>query len=503
MLNPDTNPIFRRLTWRERERKTPILRFTVLTLAVLTVVGLMWLHILGYPERFFGIIPALMCMAGLFLVTIIVSVTTAVVKRETRAQSYQLLYMTNLSSLRMVWGTFQGMVVRLRLWLALLVWAGSVALTVVTVDAAAEQQRDGFAFPPLAPRQLPPPGDVAFYALVSVAVLTLVALFVVSFAVRNGFRHVDMAWGTLQASSISSVLVIVAGTISALLMVSLTSPLWFVLVGLGLAAIVLAGAALAAHWEITRLYALEAMTAAMLFFLMLWGVLTVLIAVGVQNSSGRFFLFLLFYGFSVQLLAGWLRMLRAHAIAMVLSVHNVTHVTLIFVTTIPTAPVVATREMVLLPQVTALGLGVWALFAALTVIGVLVRQFGLVALRIMWVHLLTYSLVQLVLWVVVMELVVHLQYWVLFYLLLLPLLVGYGLTVYLQRTRHEAIVALVLLLLNLLLLPLPLVANNRDPDLFGNFLYSFILWTLLSFLYTLVLHNMRRALPDVWKDPVA
>lgn len=135
MLANYRNPIFLRLIASE----SPSLkwRWQLLTLAVMTVVGGIWLALIDYPRVVMNAIPWFALFGALMLAMLLTTLISTLIQRSTREEAYPLLFLTNIGRERVVWGHALGIAWRLRIWITFYVWLfwlGGFFLSLNTYD---------------------------------------------------------------------------------------------------------------------------------------------------------------------------------------------------------------------------------------------------------------------------------------------------------------------------------------------------------------------------------
>lgn len=502
------NPIYQHMTRRLRQQRTPCLGLTVLGLLVLTSAGLSWLHILDYAPATLMTLASLFCFAGLFIAALSISVTMTVVRRETRAEGYQLLYLTNIAEARMIWGMLRGMALRLRVWLALLIWVGTAGLTAVTTQLAMEENASNARlFPEFI---LPPAHDVAFFAIINSSIMVLMTSFILTTAVRNGFQRTELAWGTLRTLVVGMLVLAFVSVISSALMIGLTegSLLWFFATGVVLGCTVAIVAARAQQWRILPRYALEQLADNLLVVQLLWGILVVVVSfvstadTDLQAGRAQPLTFALFYVTLSFLVSGWLRLFGQRRLAIVQTLHALVLGVVLYFDALSIQ--VASAGFL---NTLALGMAIWVVVALLGGVGVLLNILHAETAHVLLWQVLLFGVLAPVLWLLCAVLLTfnddNQTIAALLQVLLIAFIGGYGLTVMRKHGELDGVTALTLLLLHLYLLPVPLLiwVSASGPAITGIGL-SGMLWGLVLLPYSLTMRTVYGTLRHVWRHPI-
>lgn len=126
------NPIQRRLILSDTSDTTLV---QVLALFIVATVGCLLGGVaFGWPAFYFEVLLYATCPAALILLMLVVTVVATLTRRETSGEPFALLYMTNIRPHRVVWGLVLGLMYRLRVYLALMIWLGTVSAFLMSVS---------------------------------------------------------------------------------------------------------------------------------------------------------------------------------------------------------------------------------------------------------------------------------------------------------------------------------------------------------------------------------
>lgn len=126
------NPIQRRLIQADPSDVTLV---QVLAWFIVATVGVLLSGVVfRWPAFFFTVLVYATCPAAVILLMLVVVVVATLTKRETAGEPFQLLFMTNISAYRVVWGIVLGLAYRLRGYLALMIWLGTVSALLMAIS---------------------------------------------------------------------------------------------------------------------------------------------------------------------------------------------------------------------------------------------------------------------------------------------------------------------------------------------------------------------------------
>ena len=290
----NTNPIFRHMAGRQKDRRWP-LWIWFLGVMVLSVVMLMWVHIVDYDSDVLRTVATVLCLPTILMMMLISTVVVTVITREKNADAYELLYMTNIPTWKVVWGYFGAMIVRLRMWGILFVWSLSTILIMIAYNNAIES--GGFYF--RVNRILPPLKETLnfflVYPLFAVGIFMLGMSGSVFEAMRQRPRRLSAGGFVAPVFSLA----VFGGILGAMLMgfLSLIDHVGWLLIVLGLIVVFnLIIIFLAKRWRIYWRYGLDRFLGNLAAWIILWFAIFVYAAY-VGHSDGHF----LMEGYSVVL----------------------------------------------------------------------------------------------------------------------------------------------------------------------------------------------------------
>ncbi len=246
---PD-NPILRRVSQPELG-PTPQELLSVgigVTLGMIVVLGL--LSVVGGLSTALTILQIAAFPSAIIISFVIVVTATILTLRETEGETYELLRLTNISTLRVVWGLSVGILYRLRKYILSFMWAFALGILPIALrvrEISADDMDD------------PTTLDVPLMPLIIIFLLVLfigafgITLMLITSSIMSAlrFRSVGVSAST---ALLSGGLAIVIGVMMWLIFVSLAGGLWSMIFAIFLAPIpYLVGLIFAKRWRTNQL----------------------------------------------------------------------------------------------------------------------------------------------------------------------------------------------------------------------------------------------------------
>lgn len=160
------NPIFKRLSNLRPTDRAPRAPMVAMSLLGVSVGGLLLVALLDYPKTLIDALALTLPLGAGMLMLMLITVLLGILRREVVAQSFDLLFLTNIRTSRFVWGTLMGLLWRIRLWGMLYVWTTMMAgLTVSAWLYDRSAPESGFRLAALSfPFHVPRPETSLVYA---------------------------------------------------------------------------------------------------------------------------------------------------------------------------------------------------------------------------------------------------------------------------------------------------------------------------------------------------
>lgn len=305
------NPIFQRIVQRDPIHVIDKISWTILTLAVITTVGAIWLVLMEYPRAFFRTAPYLFFSGAIILGIMILSITAALLRRDTQHEAHALLFLTNISAERVLWGYMFGSLWRWRVWIALYCWTVWIGGWITSL-LFYEQTHIINSYLLASRSFIPPPLlTIGYYGIVWGLFSVGSAFSIVSAGISLGFRGSSPTVGVIRISILSFILNSTLVLLTALLLI-ITPRITYQLpvVGLSLGSAASIGFYVAHRWQIALAQAWLVLVDVIVGTILGWVIGLFLIISAELKSFG---LFLLVYLMLTMLISGQFR-LRHHAI---------------------------------------------------------------------------------------------------------------------------------------------------------------------------------------------
>ena len=459
-------------------------------LGVLTVVLLVWLHMLDYPFGFFETVPGLLCIPVLILAMMMLSVTGAVVKRETRSEAYQLVYLTNFPAIKVVWALMFAMVIRLRVWVALFVWAGAVGMTTLSVNLAAERLYVNRFYSVNPIDYLLPSNDrIIIFAVMWLLAAVSLVFMLMSSAIRNGLRGVDPLWGALRSVVTAMIIALLGYGLMLVPLVSISDTRWFGIITLILLVMVLYTGFVARNWGMLPRFGLDVLASDLFGLMMVW-LLLYLVGIGItDNNIDPYYTFVTLYVLLIFLTISWLRMMEQQVIAGMILLYSLEMIVLLLF--------LGLTDVRNLLEILLINVGVWVIHGVMLGLAVLTGTYGRHSMPLLGRAALISVGLQAMVWVVFMEALPRLDKMAFFGLVYTVIIVSVFFSLVYQRCQYGGLRALMLLMLHLLL-PIGYLLGETNLDALGDAIYATMVWAAILAIYTIILRNIYNSVANVW-----